>query len=135
VELPDGVTFEQYVLRIPKAAMMAVLDDQNRVLMMWRHRGARGRGRDRLAAATLNYRGMMLTWRGEGEHAERLLREAVVLSDQLGASFYLMWSLRGLVSNSMLSGQTHRAVRLAGARRSPTSARTPPTRSSRKGVA
>jgi hypothetical protein len=23
VELPDGVTFEQYVLRIPKAAMMA----------------------------------------------------------------------------------------------------------------
>lgn len=38
VELPDGVTFEQYVLRIPKAAMMAVLDDQDRVLMMWRHR-------------------------------------------------------------------------------------------------
>lgn len=38
VELPDGVKFEQYVLRIPKAAMMAVLDDQDRVLMMWRHR-------------------------------------------------------------------------------------------------
>ena len=38
VELPDGVTFEQYVLRIPKAAMMIVIDDQNRVLMMWRHR-------------------------------------------------------------------------------------------------
>ncbi|WP_409496088.1 NUDIX hydrolase [Amycolatopsis sp. cmx-11-12] len=38
VELPDGVTFEQYVLRIPKAAMVAVLDDQDRVLMMWRHR-------------------------------------------------------------------------------------------------
>jgi len=38
VELPDGVRFEQYVLRVPRAAMMAVLDDQDRVLMMWRHR-------------------------------------------------------------------------------------------------
>jgi 8-oxo-dGTP pyrophosphatase MutT (NUDIX family) len=38
VELPDGVRFEQYVLRMPKAAMMVVLDDQSRVLMMWRHR-------------------------------------------------------------------------------------------------
>jgi 8-oxo-dGTP pyrophosphatase MutT (NUDIX family) len=32
------VTFEQYVLRMPKAAMMVVLDDNDRVLMMWRHR-------------------------------------------------------------------------------------------------
>jgi 8-oxo-dGTP pyrophosphatase MutT (NUDIX family) len=39
VELPDGVRFEQYVLRLPKAAVMVVLDDQReRVLMMWRHR-------------------------------------------------------------------------------------------------
>jgi 8-oxo-dGTP pyrophosphatase MutT (NUDIX family) len=38
VELPDGVKFEQYVLRMPKAAIMVVLDDQERVLMMWRHR-------------------------------------------------------------------------------------------------
>jgi 8-oxo-dGTP pyrophosphatase MutT (NUDIX family) len=38
VELPDGATFEQHVLRIPKAAMMVVLDDQDRVLMMWRYR-------------------------------------------------------------------------------------------------
>ncbi|MEV7553437.1 NUDIX hydrolase [Amycolatopsis sp. NPDC089917] len=38
VELPDGVQFEQYVLRMPKAAIMAVLDDQERVLMLWRHR-------------------------------------------------------------------------------------------------
>jgi hypothetical protein len=38
VELPDGVKFEQYVLRMPKAAMVVVLDDQMRVLMMWRHR-------------------------------------------------------------------------------------------------
>jgi 8-oxo-dGTP pyrophosphatase MutT (NUDIX family) len=38
VELPDGVKFEQYVLRMPKAAMVVVLDDQSRVLMMWRHR-------------------------------------------------------------------------------------------------
>jgi 8-oxo-dGTP pyrophosphatase MutT (NUDIX family) len=38
VELPDGVRFEQYVLRVPKAAMTAVINDQDEVLMMWRHR-------------------------------------------------------------------------------------------------
>lgn len=38
VELPDGVNFEQYVLRVPKAAMMVVIDERDRVLMMWRHR-------------------------------------------------------------------------------------------------
>jgi 8-oxo-dGTP pyrophosphatase MutT (NUDIX family) len=38
VELPDGVKFEQYVLRMPKAAMMVVLNDDDQVLMMWRHR-------------------------------------------------------------------------------------------------
>jgi 8-oxo-dGTP pyrophosphatase MutT (NUDIX family) len=36
--LPDGVHFEQYVLRMPKAAMMVVLNDDDQVLMMWRHR-------------------------------------------------------------------------------------------------
>jgi len=38
VELPDGVQFEQYVLRMPKAAMVVVLNEQDEVLMMWRHR-------------------------------------------------------------------------------------------------
>ena len=38
VELPDGTTFEQYVLRVPPAAIVVVLDDADRVLMMWRHR-------------------------------------------------------------------------------------------------
>lgn len=38
VELPDGVKFEQYVLRCPRAAMVIALDDQERVLLMWRHR-------------------------------------------------------------------------------------------------
>lgn len=37
VELPDGVKFEQYVLRMPKAAMMVVLNE-DRVLMIRRHR-------------------------------------------------------------------------------------------------
>lgn len=36
--LPDGVRFEQYVLRIPRAASVLVLDDDERVLMLWRHR-------------------------------------------------------------------------------------------------
>jgi 8-oxo-dGTP pyrophosphatase MutT (NUDIX family) len=39
VELPDGVAFEQYVLRVPRAAMAVVLDDSgDHVLMIWRHR-------------------------------------------------------------------------------------------------
>jgi 8-oxo-dGDP phosphatase len=38
VELPDGVRFEQYVLRAPRSAMAVVLDHEDRVLMMWRHR-------------------------------------------------------------------------------------------------
>ncbi|WP_030478812.1 NUDIX hydrolase [Lentzea albidocapillata] len=39
VELPDGVKFEQYVMRMPKAAMTVVLDDsRENVLMIWRHR-------------------------------------------------------------------------------------------------
>jgi len=39
VELPDGVRFEQYVLRMPKAVMTVLLDDAaERVLMIWRHR-------------------------------------------------------------------------------------------------
>ena len=38
VELPDGVQFEQYVLRLPKAAVVVVLNDNDEVLMMRRHR-------------------------------------------------------------------------------------------------
>lgn len=38
VRLPDGAEFEQYVLRMRKAAMMVVLNGVGRVLMMWRHR-------------------------------------------------------------------------------------------------
>lgn len=38
VELPNGVRFEQYVLRVPTAAMVIVVDDAERVLLMWRHR-------------------------------------------------------------------------------------------------
>jgi ADP-ribose pyrophosphatase len=38
VELPDGVRFEQYVIRAPRSAMVAVVDERQRVLMVWRHR-------------------------------------------------------------------------------------------------
>jgi 8-oxo-dGTP pyrophosphatase MutT (NUDIX family) len=38
VELPDGVRFEQYVLRIPAASMCLLVDEKNRVLMLRRHR-------------------------------------------------------------------------------------------------
>lgn len=39
VELPDGVRFEQYVLRMPRAAIAVPVDESGeRVLMIWRHR-------------------------------------------------------------------------------------------------
>lgn len=38
VELPDGVTFEQYVFRMPQAAMVLAMNDAHEVLMLWRHR-------------------------------------------------------------------------------------------------
>lgn len=38
VELPDGQRFEHHVVRLRSAAMTAVLDDEDRVLMLWRHR-------------------------------------------------------------------------------------------------
>lgn len=39
VELPDGVHFEQYVLRMPKAAIVVPIDESGEnVLMIWRHR-------------------------------------------------------------------------------------------------
>lgn len=39
VELPDGTVFDQYVMRMRRAAMTVVLDDsRSRVLLVWRHR-------------------------------------------------------------------------------------------------
>ncbi len=38
VTLPDGVEFEQYVFRMPRAAMTVALNDADEVLMIWRHR-------------------------------------------------------------------------------------------------
>ncbi|RAO32912.1 ADP-ribose diphosphatase [Micromonospora saelicesensis] len=38
VELPDGVRFEQYVIRAPRSVMVAVLDEQERLLLIRRHR-------------------------------------------------------------------------------------------------
>lgn len=39
VELPNGVTFEQYVIKIPRCVMTAVLDESGEnILLIWRHR-------------------------------------------------------------------------------------------------
>lgn len=39
VELPNGVTFEQYVFRMRRCAMTVVLDDAGEnILLIWRHR-------------------------------------------------------------------------------------------------
>jgi 8-oxo-dGTP pyrophosphatase MutT (NUDIX family) len=38
VELPDGQRFEHHVIRLAPVAAAVVRDDQDRVLLMWRHR-------------------------------------------------------------------------------------------------
>ena len=38
VGLPDGTEFEQYVMRMRRTATTVVVDNQNRVLLMLRHR-------------------------------------------------------------------------------------------------
>ena len=38
VELPDGERFWHHVVRLHRAAMMVLVDDSNRVLLLWRHR-------------------------------------------------------------------------------------------------
>lgn len=38
VALPDGTEFDQYVIRMRRTATTVVVDDQDRVLLMWRHR-------------------------------------------------------------------------------------------------
>ena len=38
VELPDGERFWHHVVRLPRAAMVVLLDDQGRALLLWRHR-------------------------------------------------------------------------------------------------
>jgi hypothetical protein len=39
LQLASGLTFEQYVMRLPRCAMTVVLDDAaERILLIWRHR-------------------------------------------------------------------------------------------------
>ncbi|MFQ6327899.1 NUDIX hydrolase [Nocardia sp. CWNU-33] len=38
IELPDGVKFTQYVVRMPHCAMTLVLNDKREALLMYRHR-------------------------------------------------------------------------------------------------
>jgi len=38
VELPGGRQLDHYLLRLPPLTMTAMLDDQDRVLLLWRHR-------------------------------------------------------------------------------------------------
>lgn len=38
VELPGGERFWHHVVRLHRAAVMVLLDDDNRVLLLWRHR-------------------------------------------------------------------------------------------------
>jgi 8-oxo-dGTP pyrophosphatase MutT (NUDIX family) len=40
VELPGGERYWHHVIRLHRAAIVALLDDQDRVLMLWRHRVA-----------------------------------------------------------------------------------------------
>ena len=44
VELPDGGRYWHDVVRLHRAAGIALLDDQDRVLLLWRHRFVQDRG-------------------------------------------------------------------------------------------
>src|SRR5260370_41172985 len=44
VELPDGERFWHHVGRLHRAAMIVLLDDEDRVLLLWRHRFVEDRG-------------------------------------------------------------------------------------------
>ncbi|MBV9381383.1 MAG: NUDIX hydrolase [Streptosporangiaceae bacterium] len=37
-ELPDGERYWHHVVRLPRAALMILVDEQDRVLLVWRHR-------------------------------------------------------------------------------------------------
>jgi 8-oxo-dGDP phosphatase len=43
LEQPDGHRFEHHVVRLRAAAIAVMLDDQDRVMMLWRHRFVAGR--------------------------------------------------------------------------------------------
>jgi hypothetical protein len=43
VELPDGERFWHHVVRLHRAAMMVLVDDEDQVLLMWRHRFVQNR--------------------------------------------------------------------------------------------
>ena len=43
VELPDGERFWHHVVRLHRAAMMVLVDGQDRVLLLWRHRFVQNR--------------------------------------------------------------------------------------------
>nr|WP_182846446.1 NUDIX hydrolase [Actinomadura namibiensis] len=38
IQTPDGERFEHHKVRLPSAAVTAMVDDNDRVFMMWRHR-------------------------------------------------------------------------------------------------
>ncbi|MEV4105548.1 NUDIX hydrolase [Nonomuraea sp. NPDC049649] len=38
VEIPGGERFEHHAVHLDRAAMTVLVDDQNRILMLWRHR-------------------------------------------------------------------------------------------------
>ncbi|MGH3503783.1 MAG: NUDIX hydrolase [Nocardioidaceae bacterium] len=38
VQVPSGERFEHHVVRMPQASILVVLDERERVLLMWRHR-------------------------------------------------------------------------------------------------
>ena len=43
IELPDGHRFDHHVVRLRPAAIAVMLDNDNRILMLWRHRFVAGR--------------------------------------------------------------------------------------------
>jgi 8-oxo-dGTP pyrophosphatase MutT (NUDIX family) len=95
VELPGGRQLDHYLLRLPPLTMTAMLDERDRVLLLWRHRfipdswgwelpsGLAGRGADpaELAAAASRQALAESGWEAVGVRPLLMLRQNGGLTD------------------------------------------------------
>lgn len=103
VEVPDGHRFEHHVLRFPRASVGAVVVDDERVLLLWRHRFATDRWGWEIPAG----------WADEGEDPAEAARREVL--EETGYSVATMDPLMTYTPMSGISSQVYRVFLASGA--------------------